>query len=74
MRTKVEKLKISKQSSLVLDCDCVLEDVEIDGHVEITDKDGKVSLKNDNKNYKQVVATDGNEEPHLLIRKFKIAK
>ena len=31
MRKKVKKLKVSARSSLAINCDCVLEDVDIDG-------------------------------------------
>ena len=71
MRKKVKKLKVSGRSSLVIGCDCVVEDVEVDGHEEIS-KEGDVSVKNDSKKYKELVATEGNEEPHLIIRKYKI--
>ena len=60
MRSKVKKLKISAQSSLVIKSDCTLDDVEIDGHAEI-DKNGGVSLKHFAKNYKKLVPTEGNE-------------
>lgn len=41
MREKVKNVHISANSSLIIADDCILENVEIDGHSEIRDTNGK---------------------------------
>ena len=58
MKQKVKKLKISGKSSLIISSDCVLEDVEIDGHEQIIE-DGMIQLKVEGKDYKEIVGLKG---------------
>lgn len=46
-------MKISERSSLVIESDCVLGDVELDGFYRINDK-GNVTLKHLAKNYHSI--------------------
>ena len=44
MRTKVHKLTVTKNSTLVVLSDCVLKDVHVDGYLRITDN-GEITAK-----------------------------
>jgi hypothetical protein len=44
LKTKVQKLKVSPNSTLVILSDCVLEDVEVDGSVRISNE-GNIVIK-----------------------------
>ncbi len=47
MRDKVKSLHVTKNSSLIIADDCVLDKVYVDGHTEIRDTEGKhVTLEN----------------------------
>ena len=50
MKKKVKKLVVHPRSALVLESDCVLEDVEIDGHLEIKES-GSIVMKHLKKDY-----------------------
>ena len=52
-------MKISGRSSLVIDQDCILEEVEVDGHLHIT-KGGNIKAEHTKKDYKKFVALEGN--------------
>jgi hypothetical protein len=41
------------RSSLIIDSDCVLEDVEVDGHLEIKDS-GNIVVKHVEKDYHSI--------------------
>ena len=59
MRDKVKKLHVSKNSSLILDDDCVLKDVEVDGHLEVKGmKEKNIEVKAKEKNYKQIIGIE----------------
>ena len=52
----MKKLRVSKNSSLILEDDCVLKDVEIDGHLELRGmKEKNVEMKAKEKNYEKVI-------------------
>lgn len=47
MRDKVKSLHVTKESSLIIADDCILEKVDIDGHTEIRETNGQaVVLEN----------------------------
>jgi len=71
MKKKVNKLKLTGKSSLILSSDCVLEDVQIDGS-EVIVAEGKVSLNVTDKSYKNLVPLKGDEEPYLKIRGYDL--
>jgi hypothetical protein len=71
MKQKVKKLKISAKSSLIISSNCLLEDVDIDGHEEIIE-DGVIQLKVEGKDCKEIVQLKGDEEPYLKIRGYDI--
>jgi len=58
LKQKVKKLKITARSSLIISSDCILEDVEVDGHDEIIE-DGSICLKVDDQAYKEIVPLKG---------------
>ena len=59
MRDKVKKLHVTKNSSLILDDDCVLKDVEVDGHLEVKGmKEKNIEVKAKEKNYKQIIGIE----------------
>lgn len=60
LKGKVQKLKVTARSSLIISSDCILEDVEVDGHDEIIE-DGNICLKVDDQAYKEVVPLTGDE-------------
>ena len=60
LKGKVQKLKITARSSLIISSDCVLEDVEVDGHDEIIE-DGNICLKVDDQAYKEILPLTGDE-------------
>lgn len=62
------------RSSLIIESDCVLEDVEVDGHYEITEK-GNIKVKHTDKDYHTIEQLEEDEqEPHLKIRGYKLKK
>lgn len=62
------------RSSLIIDSDCVLEDVEVDGHLEIKDS-GNIVVKHVDKDYHSIEDLEKDEqEPHLTIRGYKLKK
>lgn len=71
MKQKVKKLRVTARSSLIISSDCVLEDVDIDGHDEIIE-DGNICLKVEDQAYKEIVPLKGDEEPYLLIRGYDL--
>ena len=59
MRNKVKKLRVTRNSSLILDDDCVLVDVEVDGHLEIKGmKEKNIEVKAKEKNYEKVIGIE----------------
>lgn len=60
LKGKVQKLKVTARSSLIISSDCVLEDVEVDGHDEIIE-DGNICLKVDDQAYKEILPLTGDE-------------
>ena len=73
MKGKVKKLKINKDSSFVLADDCILKNVEIDGHLEIKNPTEKeIEICHNKKNYKEIIDTSENDLPILRIRGYKI--
>ena len=50
MKKKVKKLVVHPKSALILESDCILEDVEIDGHLEIKES-GPIVVKHLQKDY-----------------------
>jgi hypothetical protein len=69
----VKKLKIVGRSSLVIESDCVLEDVELDGHYEIHEK-GSIVVKHLDRDYHSVADLEGHEEAFLKIRGYKLVR
>lgn len=57
----------------MIESDCVLEDVELDGHLEIHEK-GHISVKHLEKDYHSVADLEGHEEAFLKIRGYKLVK
>ncbi len=72
MKQKVKKLKMTAKSSLIISSDCILEDVQIDGHDQIV-QEGNITLRVEDKDYKEVVQLKGDEEPYLQIRGYDLA-
>lgn len=70
MKTKVKKLKVSSGSTLVVESDCVLEDVEVDGTLRVK-SEGNIVEKETSKNYEKLAATDGTEPAWQIIRGYK---
>jgi len=67
-------LKVHARSSLIIDVDCVLEDVEIDGHYEIKEG-GNITVKHMDKDYHSLEhLKEEDQEPHLKIRGYKLKK
>lgn len=60
LKKKVKKLKVIARSSLIISSDCILEDVEVDGHDEIIE-DGSICLKVEDQAYKEIVPLKGDE-------------
>ena len=57
-----------------MDVDCILEDVEIDGHYEIK-QGGSITVKHTNKDYHSLEELkEEDQEPHLKIRGYKLRK
>ncbi len=71
LKKKVKKLKVTARSSLIISSDCILEDVEVDGHDEIIE-DGSICLKVEDQAYKEIVPLKGDEESYLLIRGYDL--
>ncbi len=71
MKKKVKKLRLSAKSSLAINSDCVLEDVDIDGDEQIIE-DGNICLKVDDKAYRDIIQLKGDEEPYLQIRGYDL--
>lgn len=72
MKTKVQKLKVTANSTLVVLSDCILEDVEVDGTLRI-EKEGNIVAKETSQNYETLIPTEGNEPGWLIIRGYKAA-
>ncbi len=71
MKKKVKKLRVSAKSSLAINSDCVLEDVDIDGDEQIIEN-GNICLKVDDKAYRDIIPLKGDEEPYLQIRGYDL--
>ena len=67
----MKKVKISGRSSLVIDQDCVLEEVELDGHLHLKEG-GNIKVQHAKKDYKEFTELEGNEDPYLKIRGYKL--
>lgn len=59
------------KSSLVIEKDCVLEDIELDGHYEIH-QNGNIKVKHTAQDYHTIIELEGHEEPFLKIRGYKL--
>lgn len=55
----------------MIESDCVLEDIELDGHYEIHEK-GEAKVKHLAKDYHTILELQGHEEPYLKIRGYKL--
>ena len=74
MKTKVKNVKVHARSSLIIDVDCILENVEIDGHYEIKEG-GNITVKHLEKDYHSIEQlSEEDQEPHLKIRGYKLKK
>jgi hypothetical protein len=71
LKKKVKKLRVSAKSSLAINSDCVLEDVDIDGDEQIIEN-GNICLKVDDKAYRDIIPLKGDEEPYLQIRGYDL--
>lgn len=70
----MKKLWMHPRSSLIIESDCVLEEVEVDGHLEIKEK-GAIKVKHTDKDYHSLDDLEEEEqEPHLKIRGYKLKK
>lgn len=67
LRTKVKKLSISKNSTLIVTEDCVLEDIAVDGYVKLHCKGVVIR----NKHYGKLVAAEPGDPDYVSIRGFK---
>jgi len=56
MKSKVKKLKVTANSTLIVLSDCVLENVEVDGTLRI-EKEGNIIVKETNQNYGKLIPT-----------------
>ncbi len=65
-------LKISAKSSLVIGSSCEIENVEVDGFLEIN-REGKVTESRKDKNYKEIKALVGSEQAYLQIRGYTLS-
>ena len=68
----MKKVKVSGRSSLVVGGDCILEDLELDGHLELREE-GSVKAHHLGKDYKSVAALSEGEAAYLQIRGYKLA-
>jgi hypothetical protein len=73
LHSKVKRVKIVGRSSLVIESDCVLEDVELDGHYEIHEK-GAIKVKHLQQDYHSIADLEGHEEAFLKIRGYKLVR
>jgi hypothetical protein len=69
----VKKVKIVGRSSLVIESDCVLEDVELDGYYEIHEK-GNITVRHLDRDYHSITDLLGHEEAFLKIRGYKLVR
>lgn len=70
MRTKVKKLHITKNSTLIVLSDCVLEDVHVDGVVKI-DQLGSIVIKEEGRKYGKLVEPVQEDAGYYQIRGYK---
>lgn len=71
LKSKVGKLKISAKSALTVLSNCELTDVELDGKL-VVDQEAGVTVRHLDKDYVMLSGTKGSEQPHLLIRQYKV--
>jgi hypothetical protein len=65
---------VHPRSSLIIESDCTLEDVEVDGHYEIKEA-GSITVKHLGQDYHSLEELDESEqEPHLRIRGYRLKK
>lgn len=70
----MKKLWVSPRSSLILESDCVLENVEVDGHLDIKES-GSIVVQHLGQDYHSLEELEaGEHEPHLKIRGYKLKK
>lgn len=67
----MKRVVLTERSSLVVESDCILEDVEVDGHYEIHTK-GPAVVKHFKQDYHTIQELEGHEEPFLKIRGYKL--
>ena len=59
------------RSSLVIEQDCILEDIDLDGHYEIHEG-GNIKVHHHKKDYHSIIELEGHEEAFLKIRGYKL--
>lgn len=67
----MKKVKITAKSSLRIESDCILEDINLDGDLEIR-TEGQVIQNHQGKDYYTIGELEGNEEAYLKIRGYKL--